>query len=221
MNSNKVSFWLSLIQVRFPERKRLFRYQLHQLIWCAFPGFPAGSKQPFLFALTGMEDQNGVHCLIQSKTKPDWDTALLTKERTPLTITKIHGVKPVQFKMFSGDQFFFQLQACPIKNIFQGRNKRGKKAIIYSPQEAQLWFKRRAEQNGFAVLRNEFFINKMRVRRNPDPHATDITLSTCHFHGQLEVKNVEKFTNALLAGIGKKKIFGFGMLMLSPVAGSN
>ena len=221
MASNEVSFWLSLIQVSHPEQKRLFRYQLHQLIWRAFPGFPAGSKQPFLFTLTGREDHEGIYCLVQSATKPDWQKATQKNGCNSLIINKLHGVKSVWFTVHPGDQFFFQIDACPVKNIFQGRHQRGKKAPIYNPVEAERWFERRAEQNGFTVLQNELYIKKNRIRSKADLNGKDITLITSHFTGLLEVKNEKRFAEALLTGIGKKKIFGFGILMLSPASKTN
>ncbi len=87
--------------------------------------------------------------------------------------------------------------------------------------EAERWFERRAEQNGFTVLQNELYIKKNRIRSKADLNGKDITLVTSHFTGLLEVKNEKRFAKALLTGIGKKKIFGFGLLMLSPASETN
>jgi len=133
-------------------------------------------------------------------------------------LKNIHGVKPVHFEVQRRDQFLFQLQACPIKNTFQGRNQRGKKAPIYDRIGVERWFMRRSENNGFLLLQNEFYIEKLLVRRKPNPNAKDMSLSICQFNGLLEIENERKFTNAMLEGIGKKKIFGFGMMTLTPVA---
>ena len=221
MASNEVSFWLSLLQVARPQRKRLFRYYLHQLIWQAFPEFPSGSRQPFLYTLTNREDHAGIYCLVQSATKPDWQRATQRNNDTSLIINKLHGLKSVCFTVHPGDQFFFQIDACPVKNIFQGKNKRGKKAPIYNPVEAEQWFRRRAEQNGFSVVQNESYIKKNRICSKSDINGKDITLVTSYFNGLLEVKNEKQFSEVLLTGIGKKKIFGFGMLMLSPASETN
>ena len=216
MASAEVSFWLSRIQVNPPRRKRFFRYQLHQLIWRAYPGLPAGSRQPFLFTLPGQQDHKGVYCLVQSQVKPDWPMATHQESDNCLVLKNNYEVKSIHFEVWSGDQFFFQLHACPMKSISQGKDRRGRKMSVQDRIGIEEWLIRRAEQHGFLLLRHEFSKEKIMVRRKPDRHARNLLLSACRFSGFLEVNNEKKFAETITGGIGKKKIFGFGMLMLSP-----
>ncbi len=217
MKSN-ISYWLSLIQVTPPLQKRLFRYQLHQLIWKAFPGYPVGSRQPFLFALTGQEDDKGVYCMVQSPERPRWDAvdACYRKEKyNAIKVRNIQGVKQIALDVHTGEQFLFRLQACPLKNVYQGRNKRGKKRPITHLDEAEQWLLRRAEKQGIHLVRHEIQLEKILVRRRPEPYSRDIRLTICEYQGLLEVMEPAKFTEGLTRGIGKKKIFGLGLMMLA------
>lgn len=213
--SREISFWLSLIRVSHPIRKRVFRYQLHKLLWLAYSDYPTGSNQPFLFTLTGKEDSGGVYCFVQSEKKPDWTKADRENKESSIKLNNVLGVKPVQFLLQTGDQLFFRLQACPIKNLFQGREQRGKKVPIVNPKDIDQWFMRRSEHNGFKLLQYEFYNKKTFVRRKEQPNAKEIFLSTCQFDGLLEVEDPQIFRKALTNGIGPKKIFGFGMMMIA------
>jgi CRISPR-associated protein Cas6/Cse3/CasE subtype I-E len=210
-----ISFWLSLIQLKYPEKKRFFRYQLHQLIWLAYPGLPTGSKQPFLYSLTGQEDENGIYCLVQSQHKPDWGNIMGRDTELSQQLSKVNGVKSVQFTLHQGDQFHFQLTACPIRNAFQGQNKRGIKEPINDNPSIDHWFTRRSEQHGFKKLQYEFHKQKMLIRREAHPNAKDVKISACRFNGILEIEEPQQFAKALIDGIGPKKTFGFGLMMLS------
>lgn len=213
-----ISFWLSMIQVKHPEAKRFFRYQLHQLIWLAYPGLPTEIKQPFLYALTGQEDENGIFCLMQSQHKPDWGNVCRKNTELSQQLRNVNGVKPVKFTIHPGDQFYFQLTACPIRNAFQGQNKRGKKEPINDNQSIDHWFARRSKQHGFINLQYEFNKQKMLIRRESHPNAKDVKISACRFNGMLQIENPQQFAKAFIDGIGPKKIFGFGMMMLSSIA---
>ena len=213
--NTEISSWLSLIQVEYPEVKRFFRYQLHQLIWLAYPGFPSGSSQPFLYSLTGQQDENGLWCLVQSQHKPDWTAVMEKNSELSRQLKKVEGVKTVRFSIHKNDQFHFQLNACPIRNVFKGQKKRGEKKRIVDNQSIDHWFNRRSEQHGFRNLQYEFYNQKMLIRRKPYPNSTDVKISACRFTGVLEVVNPQQFSQALVDGIGPKKIFGFGMMMLS------
>ncbi|MDD2465400.1 MAG: type I-E CRISPR-associated protein Cas6/Cse3/CasE [Desulfobulbus sp.] len=212
--STEVSFFLSLIQVSHPEKKRIFRYQLHQLIWLAYPCNPAGSNQPFLFHLTGKEDNCGVYCLVQSKEEPDWISAEHRNKGGSIQLKKVLGVKSVQFLIKHGDQFYFSLLACPIKNHFNGYS-RGKKFPIFKRNDIENWFVRRSEGHGFKALRYEFSNQLTLVRKQEQANAEEISLSTCQFDGLLEVVDSYEFSKALVAGIGPQKIFGFGMMTIA------
>ncbi len=215
MYSSEVSYYLSRIQVSHPNQKRLFRYQLHQLIWNAFPSIAPGCNQPFLFHVTDRQDRDGIYCLVQSPTKPNW-TIAQQQNRTNLSLRDNHEIKSISFEVKKGDQFFFQLQTCPIKNVFQGKDKRGIKVPIYDKIEIENWLLQRSEVHGFTLRQHEFDNEEMLVLRNLETGSKNIPLSNCQHRGVLQVKDEHKFTKAVTAGIGKKKIFGFGMLMLSP-----
>lgn len=211
--SCEVNYWLSLVQVSHPVKKTKFRHQLHRLIWKAYPGFPASSKQPFLFTVSTKIDSNGVYCLVQSASKPAWSNVSTSKDEDVL-LNKVHGMKNVCLTLSKGDQFSFRLTAAPIKNLHQGLEKRGNKVRMKNQKDIQQWFERKSLENGFSVMGYEFNFSEVKVRKHSEKEEAYIPLTACQFDGRLQLIDPKRFEAALVEGVGQKKIFGFGMLTI-------
>lgn len=213
--STEISFWISLIQVSHPGKKRVFRYLLHKLIWQAFPSYLEGTTQPFLFSITDKADANGIYCYVQSSAKPDWTIPMQIDRKKSIQINLVYGVKSISFPIEINDKFAFHLQACPTKNVFQGYKKRGIKTPITKHQDIDKWFMRKSELQGFRVLQYEVFNQRTLVRKEEYPNANEVSLASCQFNGLLKITDTEKFKKTISYGIGPKKIFGFGMMKLT------
>jgi CRISPR system Cascade subunit CasE len=215
MSSSEVSYWLSRLQLGIPSQKRYFRYQMHNLIWEAFPGLPRGTKQPFLFSILDQDQRDSTHCLVQSKLKPDW-SAIRRQETNNEIRLKGWESKQINLQIHKGDHFYYQLNTCPMKNIYIGKSKRGIKVPLYNPIGVGKWLERRAKENGFLPIHDEYFSEKILVRRKSEINSKDIMIAVCRYTAHIQVENAHIFSDSLIKGIGSKKIFGFGMPMISP-----
>lgn len=218
MATESVSFWLSRLKAKTPEKdKRFFRYQLHQFIWQAFASHPTGSKQPFLFTFLDQNEPNNLSCLVQSTSQPDW-SSISEKDNQGVLLTGHPEVKSVNFDISEGDSFFLQIHLCPIKNvtIHDRQFERGLKAPIFKHFEIERYLSKKAEQHGYQPIREEFSIEKIFIRRKKEPNVKDIKISKCRYNAIVKITDNKKFKPAIINGIGSKKIFGFGMPMLMP-----
>jgi CRISPR-associated protein Cas6/Cse3/CasE subtype I-E len=215
--SCQASYWLSLIKVGYPKKaKRQLRYNLHRLIWKAYPGFQKGDSQPFLFSITGDGDDEGFYCLVQSSICPDWDRVyeMWKEEEELISLTQVVGDKYVTVPVNNGDLFAFRIQASPVKNEFVAFNVRGRKKMMKNKQEIEEWFLRRASRNGFLPEMYEFDYGQVNVRVGGDDKVDYFPLTSCQFDGVLRVKEPENFKEVINGGLGPKKAFGFGMVMV-------
>jgi CRISPR system Cascade subunit CasE len=215
ISSSEVSYWLSRLQLGIPSQKRYLRYQMHNLIWEAFPGLPRGTKQPFLFSILDPDQRDSILCLVQSKLKPDL-SAIGRQETINEIRLKSSESKQINLQIHKGDHYFYQLNTCPMKNINIGKSRRGIKVPLYNSIGVGKWLERRAKENGFLPIQHEYFIEKILVRSKSEVNSKDIMLAVCKYTAGIQVENAHKFTDSLIKGIGSKKIFGFGMPMISP-----
>jgi CRISPR system Cascade subunit CasE len=196
--------------------KRGFRdsYRWHQAVWEAFPG-RADEKRDFLTRLDRRKD--GFRLLIISDiapTRPDWSAESEWQTK----------VIPESF--FRSSCFLFQLCANPSKKVAKEgpdgvRTKNGRRVPLQKREELEAWILRKAGQGGFVVnaasLRivprgREYF--EIHSRNEKGLH------SAVEFEGVLTVMDAAKFRETFVRGIGSAKGFGFGMLALQPVRGS-
>lgn len=109
--------------------------------------------------------------------------------------------------MPSGHILGFSLRACvSIKN--KGRHR-------YYPTDdwrsRHAWLERKGLQHGFEVITVHCTAKHFLVEKRP----TTFTLDETQFTGVLKIVDQEKFTVALVSGIGNTaRTFGFGMLLI-------
>lgn len=159
------------------------------------------------------------YLLILSETKPD------------IGSLEKYGVKgSMQIKSYDkflsnikeGMRARFKINLNTTKSISE-KIKSGKRGrVVPVPiEELNEFFISKAEKNGFKVERDEFGIterNSQLFKKNSDDKTekANLHLVGAVYEGILSVTDLDKFKNALLNGIGRKKAYGFGMLSIIP-----
>lgn len=180
-------------------------YAWHQQMWHAFPGLD-GQERSFLFRVDDKREQFRVLLLSQVRpVVPEWG-----EWRT----------KEVADNFLSHDRYLFQLRANPtVKRVVRhadgSRKTNGRRTGIYDEPGQRAWMERKAVESGFQVVEcvvappmSGYFVkNGKRGKHN-----------SVDFQGLLRVLDRMAFEQAFHRGIGPAKAFGFGLLMLQPVA---
>jgi CRISPR system Cascade subunit CasE len=180
-------------------------YAWHQQLWRAFPS-KDGQARDFLFRLDDARDSFRVLLLsCGAPAPPGWG---------------VWEVKAVADSFLDHDRYLFQVRANPtVKRVVRDeageRKKNGRRTAIYDSQELCAWMERKASQAGFEMLEcsaspatQSFFVK--------DGHRGKHV--AVDFQGALRVVERDAFCQAFATGIGPAKAFGFGLLMLQPVA---
>lgn len=115
----------------------------------------------------------------------------------------------------------FKICLNTVKSIRDDKNelcKRGR-LVPVGLDELHKFFLDRTEKNGFFVKEDEFDITsrgeKLFVKKEEDKEKnTKVNLVSATYGGILTVRDVDKFKNALINGIGRKKAYGFGLLTI-------
>lgn len=188
-------------------------YAWHQAVWKAFPGRD-GKQRDFLTRLD--ERAGSVRLLIVSPeipSRPDW---------CPVGCWQ---TKPIPETYFGKRRYAFQLRANPTKKVTKlGPDGQPMKNSVRAPlrqrEELVDWMKRKAEQGGFEVA-----VDKLRtIPHGPErfqKNGQTGTHTAVEFQGVLMVTDPGKFHKTFTRGIGSAKAFGFGLLVIAPVASTS
>ena len=208
------TLYLTQILVSYEDAVRLLHirdtYDWHQRVWQAFAGRD-GQPRDFLIRVDRKEEAYRVLILSPTvPTKPDWCP------------TPCFGTKPIPDEFLAHTDYRFSLLANPTRKVRSNaageRTKNGRRLALTERAELVAWLQRKGESGGFVVnpvtLRTvprgrEFFHKDARV------HGTH---SSVEFQGELTVNDPLRFRAAVAAGIGSAKAFGFGLLVVAPVA---
>ena len=197
-------------------------YDWHQKIWRAFPGRD-GTARDFLTRLDPLDRQ--LRLLVLSGTRP---------ERPAWCPEPAWQSKEIPSGFLDGGAYQFSLVANPTRKTrmftedgaraAQGRRKfithrEDRPGPAGKPQAGLLsWLARKAGVGGFALP------DLAAVRTVPRPRQYFNKGGQLGLHGGVEFQGVlrvvdpEKFREAFVHGIGSAKAFGFGMLVLAPLA---
>lgn len=186
------------------------RYELHRTLTAQF----SEEKREKIGLLYRVELPNynneAITLLVQSQLDPSWDGLLDAK----LLINQPE-IKSFDVIFSEGSSYYFRLLANPTIRRSQTEGK-GKRVGLYTPQEQQDWLFRKADQGGFKIIGTNLldlgFVESIKRKHN---RTYAIKQLAVQFDGLLKVCNPEKFTAALINGIGSAKAFGFGLLSLA------
>ena len=180
-------------------------YAWHQALWKAFPA-PPGASRSFLSRVDHLGQNYRVYLLTDSApvVQPwgEWTT------------------REIALSFLNCTHYRFDLRANPtvkrvVRDVSGQRKKNGQRTAIYDPTQLHKWLKNKGEQNGFEILNVEVgspIPQLFRRKGKPGKHVR------VDFQGVLGVFDRERFQTAFETGIGSAKAFGFGMLVLQPLA---
>lgn len=200
--------WLTRVRVSVIEAAKLRladSYAWHQVLWHAFPGRD-GCARDFL---TRVDRCDGCYeALILSPVRPGpqpwgrWES----KEVAPAFLEH--------------SRYRFSLRANPtVKRVVRDesgqRKKNGRRTGIFSPDELETWLKTKGEAAGFRI---ETMSCDPPVRESFCRQGRQGTHLRVDFRGTLAVDDRQRFQAAFQQGIGPARAFGFGLLLLQPIA---
>lgn len=129
-----------------------------------------------------------------------------------------------------GQQYGFRLTANPVHTVTNEQGVKRKLAHVTVAQQAA-WLAQRGETIGVRFLGSDgtpateessggitdaiLVSQRETLRFRRGEHR--VTLARTQFDGQLEVTDVSRLSEALVAGIGRGKAYGCGMLTLAPL----
>lgn len=116
----------------------------------------------------------------------------------------------------TGQKWRFRLVANPTQSVSDKAHPehRGKIKAEVSDKYLQEWILRKAEQNGFHIVDEVFIKNKRWYSFKKGKNAYHVRFKAVTFEGVLEVTDETLLKQALIAGIGREKAYGMGMLTL-------
>lgn len=123
-------------------------------------------------------------------------------------------VTPWLDAMDVGQLWSFDLIAAPTKKVTSEGKKNSKRRILREPGERQAWLERKADQNGFAILKAQELEQLHVCGRHHADRGGVMYHDAYHYQGILQITDAEAFRKAMQNGIGSGKAYGFGMMMV-------
>lgn len=189
-------------------------YAWHRALWQAFPG-QDGEPRRFLFRV---DDQHEVL------------RVLLLSEAAPVDLAWCcWETRQVAPGFLDHERFAFDLRANPtVKRAACAPDgtlrRQGRRVGIHDDAQLREWLVRKGAQSGFTVDADQLMVGAPVADHftQPAPQLGGRARRGKHmrvdFQGVLQVTDAAAFAVAFRRGIGSAKAFGFGLLMLQPLA---
>lgn len=182
--------------------------KFHGAIESAFPG----SRQRNLWRIDCRNGQ--YYLLLLSQDRPDL-TQAANQFALPGETWQTKDYNSLLERIQRGSQWKFRLCANPTYSVPAGQGKRGR-VCAHSTTENQLqWLLKQSEKHGFQLNPDEFTVTNAkwyRFKKGATGHL--VTFLAVTYDGILEVKDPERFCEALCSGIGPGKAYGAGLMTL-------
>jgi CRISPR system Cascade subunit CasE len=182
-------------------------YEMHRTLTRAFVPNAQSSPPRFLWRLeTAMGSSQSPTVLVQSQLQADWPVL----ERLPNYLLRPVEIKDVELSHLVrlNHRYRFRLLANPTVS------RKGKRLALLKQNEQTAWIERQGSHHGFSIhsltVTPHDLMNSSRDGKSP------ICIQRVSFEGFLEVREIEEFEKALVAGIGPAKAFGCGLLSVAP-----
>jgi CRISPR system Cascade subunit CasE len=179
----------------------------------AFPADIRG-RERVLYRLETSRVPPVLTILVQSYLRPNW--LALEKEGYLLQPAQVKAFEP---QFYPGQTLAFRLAANPTKRLGASDEKApGKRIGLYRMEDQEKWLRRKADQNGFAILSVQItsLADQIAYKEKKDKRMR-VTHHGVRFDGILQVTDSDLFMQAALNGIGSAKGFGFGLLSLARI----
>lgn len=195
-------------------------YEMHRTLLSAFPDNLTPGEERVLYRMETEPRTDIPLLLVQSQLRPAWERLaegyLAAGDDNP-------AVKSFEPHVAPGQVLAFRLVANPTKRLSrslpQGR-ERSRRVGLTRPEEQEVWLARKGGQHGFNLLSvtigRQDRVKTTRPATTADDPAQLITLLGVRFDGLLQVADPDRLLEAVAAGIGSGKAFGFGLLSLAP-----
>jgi len=177
-------------------------YELHRALMKALPT-PAGRM---LFRVEPpARHASAATVLVQSEDDPDWNEADLPRAAVEKKTLDPH--------LSQGTQLRFRLRANPTARRKIDGAAEGKRVGLTTEEDQRAWLARKGDQGGFRPD-GVIVIDEGQVKA-AKPSGHTLTFRSVRFEGVLVITDPDRFTEALQAGIGSAKAFGFGLLSVA------
>ena len=185
-------------------------YDWHQFVWEAFPGRD-GEPRDFLTRLDRRQRDQQFRLLIVSPKRPVRPAAWPDGPEA-------WQIREVASGFLSHRHYRFQLRANPTRRDSASR----KRLPLRTSEEQTAWLRRKAAQSGFVVAEEALrVIPEGREWFRVETRGQAGVHHSVEFEGRLAVTDQGAFEASFARGIGSGKSFGFGLLALVPVGGSD
>lgn len=199
-------------------------YDLHRTLLSAFPTGEVHTERNtenavgLLYRLDEDPRTGNLHLLVQSQQIPQWEPLRATDYLLPIAGNP--AMREVTLQLRAGQQLAFRLRANPTMRLPtpKGSGVKGKRVGIYEEEKQLEWLARKGKQHGFGLLQAQVrddgkLKQAQAVRAQNGVH--DLELLSVQFDGFLQVIDPDALVQAVGAGIGSGKAFGFGLLSLA------
>ncbi|PPK63768.1 type I-E CRISPR-associated protein Cas6/Cse3/CasE [Actinokineospora auranticolor] len=192
-------------------------HNMHRTVMSAYPELPETEtyrqSHGVLWRLEA--GRTGVVQYVQSRTRPEW-TGL--PDGHLLAPAQVRPLDPVLESIAPGRRFAFRLLANPTRCVRPVADRGARKRVPH--REPVAWLAAQGARHGFVIP----------VTGNGDPDvvavavpllvgrksARRITVQPVRFDGHLVVTDATAFAEAVVAGVGRAKSYGCGLLSLAP-----
>lgn len=199
-------------------QRRLYGlYEWHQEAWKMFSGRPRDNRD-FLTRLDADEREFRFTALSEVKPqRPDWCAQDWWQE------------KEIPQTFFEQKRYFFKVTVNPTRTLSRrnpagNKKKHGSHYALTKPDELKAWIVNKGKQCGFSILNNpqleisppvfhRLYKEDKKLQKEYEGGIVGV-----EFKGALEVNDRENFIRTVRNGIGRARGFGFGMLVLKPIA---
>lgn len=185
-------------------------YRVHQRLSMAFPDSRPGR------VLFRIEDEwSPPRIIVQAEAEADWDVAF----RDSPVLASRPQQKPLDLAVSRGDVVRFRLRANPAKRLSAGcpgARVDGARVGLFKEADQRAWLERKATAAGFETLAFDVRpLSTIVSHKNPAKDRARQSHLAVQFDGRLRVIDANILTEAVRAGIGPAKGYGFGLLSLA------
>ncbi len=171
-------------------------YQVHQYLFRKY--FSGNMSREFLFKVKSFDRVYGLTVLVLSTTFPESKIGIEVKEFDPKNMLK------------TGQILKFHVIVNTSKRV-DGKDQ------CRNEDESKYWFTEKGKSCGYEICGNSLEISgqKKVILYKGYKGDTRITLAKGVIKGILKITDIEKFSEMVIKGVGKKGAFGFGLMELS------